>query len=546
MRVMFRVLYLTILTTLSNVNIFSNASQLKKQTSKDVFEGLKLFSETLSMIKQKSLRNVDIKSFVEEGLKSGLSKIDPHSSFISNYEQISDSISGNFSGIGVSVIGKNNEDENLLIIDVLDGSPAQKAGLMSGDRVFAVDDQKLRGLSCEEVVGKMRGKKHTVVKLKILRNKKILEIDVTRDTIADRSSFGYYFENQKVYYVNLKSFSENAPKQMSKLIAKINHDTDCKGLILDLRANPGGIMESAIDVASIFLPKKSLIVSTKDKNGNLINDYHTHQSPILQKDLIFFVLVNNFTASAAEILAGALRHHSRELEKNAQQKYRPLVFILGTTTFGKGSVQEVIPLAGNNALKLTSMLYFLPNGESIQAKGVKPDFVMMPTRTLSTEEKFLYELYGMEKTMYHHVTADEVQNIVAKKEPEKHSVIDKKTSQTISKLEEEKQKSEISKDKPDKEDLCNSNLDCGDMFETIIKKHKNKIDEEEAVSQKAKERQEKAIAEDFYVKNSLSMINYLYLLKKAEPEKTKNFSSCQKALEDTFLLKNNLKMLKLE
>lgn len=540
---------LFLLSTIASIELSSSIEILKKKTDKDLFEGLKLYSDSLRMIQARCLRNVDIKSFVEESLKSGLSKIDPHSSFISNYEQIADSISGNFSGIGVSVIGKNVSDENLLIIDVLDSSPAQKAGLCSGDRVLAVDGQKLKGLSCEEVVGKMRGKKKSIVKLKILRSKKILDVEVTRDTITDRSSYGYYFNDQKVYYINLKSFSENAANQMSKLIHKINGDTDCNGLILDLRANPGGLMEAAIDVASLFLPKNSLIVSTRDKSGEIINEYKTHKDPILKKNLVFFVLINNFTASAAEILAGALSHHSKELEKSKKELFKPQVFLLGTTTFGKGSVQEVVPLPGNHALKLTSMLYFLPNGESVQAKGVAPDFLLMPTRGLSSEEKFLYELYGLEKTMYHHITAKEVTDIVAKKNLEKHSLVDKKTEQSISKFEDEKQKIENPKDKADflKNEKKFLTSDFGTIFDKLSNQDNNNNSDEESRDEQrtAKKRQQRLISEDCYVKQSLSMISHLNILKKLDSKKS-GFEESKKSLEETFLLKKKLKMVTLE
>lgn len=526
-------------------------SDLKKKVDKEVLEGLKIFSEALPIIKRKSFRNVDVRTLVEEALKSCVSKIDPHSAFISNFEQMSDTISGNFSGIGVSVINKNNDDEHLLIIDVLDDSPAQKAGMLAGDKVVAVDGQKLRGLALDEVVSKMRGKRGTRVKLKILRSKKIMEIEVLRDTISDRSSFGYHFSDQNIYYVNLKSFSENAPKQMKKLIETINGDGECRGLILDLRSNPGGVMESAVDIASLFVPKKSLVVSTRNKKNRLMSEYFTMHEPVLQKKLLFFVLVNNFTASAAEILAGALRYHSEQMETSGERESRPQVFIVGVSTFGKGSVQEVIPLSKNHALKLTSMLYFLPDGESIQAKGVKPDFPIMPMRGLSTEERFLHELYGLEKTMYHHITAEEVKAVGGNDKMEKHSVIDKKTAQLVQKLEDAKSKSENAERSVEKELSKDDELDNQDFVDEVdrITSRSDSEDEEDGQSNKkidVEKRQRQSICQDHYIKTCINMISHLSLLKKTEPKKVETLRDCREILSKSFMSCSNLNMKKLK
>jgi len=537
-----------ILASMLQANLQPSLLQtVKTKTDRDVFQGLRLFSESLSTIKQKCLRNVDIQMLVQDALKSSLSKIDPHSSFISNYEQISDAISGNFSGIGISVIGKNNDEDSLLVIDVLDGSPAQKAAISPGDKIFSVDDQRLNGLSCDEVINKLRGKKGSAVKLKILRNKKVIEVILVRDTIHNRSSFGYHFEKQQVYYLNLKTFSENAPKQMKKLVTTINNDEKCKGLILDLRANPGGVMDAAIEVASLFLPPKSLIVSTKNKNGEQVNEYRTIHTPILQRDLLFFVIINNFTASAAEILAGALSHHAKAMNRD-NAKYKLMVFLVGTTTFGKGSVQEVIPLPGNCALKLTSMLYFLPNGESVQAKGVRPDLPIMPMRGLSTEEKFLHELYGLEKSMHHHISQEEVAALSKKQALPKHSIIDKKTTQTIQKIEDKQQSFANTKDAEDP-----FSLDFGDIVDKAAtvtdKPNEEKAQAEESTSQcdpsNVEAKRQKAIANDYYIKTCLSMISYLDLFKKAEPILGKTFTGCHQALLDAFNIKNDLKMIHL-
>ncbi len=517
--------------------------ELKKKTEKDVFDGLKLFSESMALIKKRCLRNINVKSVVEDALKNALSKIDPHSAYIGNYEQISDSIAGNFSGIGVSILTKNSDDEHLLIIDVLDDSPAQKAGILAGDKILEVEDQKLKGLACEEVLSKVRGKKGTKVKLKILRNKKILDFEVLRETIDDRSSIGYYFEDHKIYYVGLKSFSENAPKQMKELITKVNHNSECKGLILDLRANPGGVMEAAIDIASLFVPKESLIVFTKNKLNVLNEEYFTHQEPVLKKEILIFVLINNFTASAAEILAGALRHHAQEMDR--QNKKRKLfVFLLGTSTFGKGSVQEVVPLSGKSALKLTSMLYFLPDGTSIQAKGVKPDFVLAPMRPISLEEKFLNEMYGQEKSMLHHISRAEVEAISDGQTPEEHSAVDKKTLQRVQQLEEERIKVESG----DKEVKEFESVDVGELIEEVAerKKDASKTEGSDKSTMNLELKRQKSLARDFYVQTSINMISHLSLKRQYEPASVALLKDCKSFLRRSFVVDEDLKMKSLK
>lgn len=523
------------------VDLASFAADLKKQTEKDVFDGLKLFSESMALVKKRCLRNIDMKLVVEDALKSALSKIDPHSSFINNYEQVSDSIAGNFSGIGVSILNKNNEDEHLLIIDVLDDSPAQKAGLLAGDKILEVEGQKLRGLSCDEVLSKVRGKRGSKSKLKILRNKKIIDFEVLRDTISDCSSLGYYFDSHKIYYVGLKTFSENAPKQMKALIDTVNNNKDCKGLVLDLRANPGGVMESAIDIASLFIPKKSLVVCTKNKFNVLNDEYFTHQEPVLKKEILIFILINNFTASAAEILAGALRYHAEVLDRQ-NKKNKLLVFLLGTTTFGKGSVQEVVPLSGKSALKLTSMLYFLPDGSSIQAKGVKPDFVMLPMRSITTEERFLNELYGQEKSMLHHITRTEVDAITNGVTPENHSELDKKTQQKVQALEDEKNKVEAN----EKEVREFKALDVGDLIEEVAVRSKEDAPDHEFATGNLELKRQAALSRDFYVQSAINMISYLSLLRKYEPERVSSLQLCKTALKETMAFEDSIKMQKLK
>ncbi len=426
-----------------------------------IYQWLRTFAEVTATVEKKSFRNVDFSKFMIEGLKSAISSIDAHSSFIENFEEISESTSGSFSGIGVSVIAKSQEDEALLVVDVIDGSPAQKSGLKSGDRIVGVDDEKVRGLSSDEVIRRMKGKKGTVVKLKIVRNKRPMEIEVTRDTITDQSSICFYLPDQNVCYFSLRMFSENSASQFKELFEKCQKKNECKGIIVDLRDNPGGVLESAVEMASLFLPKGSLVVTTRDKSNNLIGEYKTTTEPIFDPQTPIFVLINNFTASASEILAGALRYHSEKDDSKTDSTKTPMVFLVGVETHGKGSVQEVIPVSNGCALKLTTMLYFLPGDSSIQEIGVKPDFEVKPRSSISKELKWISELYGKEKSLRHHITHAEVEQIRGGKAPNLASKIDKQEEKKMRALEIEKEKED------DEEESSSENLEKDGQKEAV-------------------------------------------------------------------------------
>ena len=233
--------------------------------------------------------------------------------------------------------------------------------------------------------------KGTNVMLRIQRSDttKHLQIPVTRDIVEAPNTLCYEFVDQKVYYMCLSVFSENAVKQMETLIKKILTENST-GLVLDLRNNTGGLLNAVIDIAGLFLPKKSLIVRQKGKEGTEQAAYYTTNDPLFkQLTTPILILVNNYTASAAEILAGCLQYYAQEKKLNAP------IFVVGSQTFGKGSVQEVIPLGNDSscdcALKLTIGLYFLPDNVSIQATGVTPDFIIEPLVKMSEETMWFNE-----------------------------------------------------------------------------------------------------------------------------------------------------------
>jgi C-terminal processing protease CtpA/Prc len=192
-------------------------------------------------------------------------------------------------------------------------------------------------------------------------------------------------------------FSKSAIDQIKKLLQRAqNHDY--RGLIIDLRNNSGGLLDAVVEIASFFVPKNSLVAFTKDKDGKTIEEYHTAQPPIITRSMPIFVLINNYTASAAEILAGCLQMHSEKQEPTHKNKYGLQVFLVGTDTYGKGSVQEIIPVSNNSAVKLTTYLYYLPNGETIQGIGIKPDFFIEKEFPPSKQIEWLTKYYGRESS----------------------------------------------------------------------------------------------------------------------------------------------------
>lgn len=418
-----------------------DATREIKDNNKDIYSWFGTLSEVVSIIDKKAFRNVDFANFIQEALKAAVPYVDAHSAFFSkeSYKETMESTSGKFSGIGVSIISKAPEDDTLVIIDVIQSGPAAKIGLKGGDKIIQVNGEKLRGLSTDEVINKLKGKVGTEVNIKVIREKKPLEFKIKRDLIKDQTSLCYKIQDQNIYYLSLKIFNATAAKQIKDLLIKTNKGK-AKGLILDLRRNPGGILNSAVDMASLFLPKKTLIVTTKDKTGKVNASYKTKNKPVLNSNIPIFILIDNFTASAAEILSGALQYYSKQLIDPKTKKSKLMVFLVGTSTFGKGSVQEVIPISNGCALKLTTMLYFLPNNISIQAKGIIPDFLVKPKHIPADEMQWVQELYGKETSLNHHISIDEVTGTKSKI---KESIIKTKEQD---KTWEEREKETINKD----------------------------------------------------------------------------------------------------
>ncbi len=460
------------------------ASREEKQ--KNIFQWFRTIAEVSHLISEKHFRSIDFPKFIQEGLKAALPQTDSHSAFLpqKSYKATLESTSGEFSGIGVSIMTKAPEDDSIVIIDVIQGGPSEKAGVLSGDKIVSVDKTALKGLTADETVNLLRGKIGTEVKVKVLRDKKPLEFSIKRDIIKDQSAICFEFTKQNVTYLSLKMFTETATKQITELFEKANKDK-CKGIILDLRRNQGGILEVAVDMASLFIPQDSTVVVTKNKNLEVVHTYKTNKKPILNAAIPIFILIDNFTASASEILAGCLKYYSQQEETipHSAQKAPLMVFLVGTETFGKGSVQEVIPISNGCAIKLTTMLYYLPNDISIQAKGIEPDFLIQPKAIPTQEMKWINELYGKETSLKSFINEREVQGLPAE-DPEKKDVINKK---------EKKESDDDNDDADDKDTTTNE-------------------------AEKFEERHRKAVTQDVQIQACVNMINLLNTTKNFAPQ----------------------------
>lgn len=392
-----------LLATLICIHPLQSNSVLKSTLNAAEQEIIKMsqtLSEVVNLVHHKYYTNLDgdaVKKAFGDAL-NGYAKRDPHSSFLSaeDMKGLQQKMSGEFSGIGVVLPGdlKDEDDEFLPFIEIVPGGPSDKAGIRAGDKLMQIDDDVIKGMKIDQIMNKLKGERHSDVNLKVMREKypEPLDFKVKRDIIKDEISLSFYLPDQNVYYLLLSIFSEKSAKHVADTLKKA-HEKKCKGIIIDLRNNTGGLFDSALDIAGLFLPKDTLVAVTKNREHKVTESWKTSREPLpIAKGMPIFFIVNNYTASAAEIMAGTLKVYS-EKEKDLH------VFVVGTQTFGKGSVQEVIPLSNDCALRLTTALYYLPFDTCIQGKGVTPDFVIEPRLPLSETHKWMTDTYGREKAL---------------------------------------------------------------------------------------------------------------------------------------------------
>jgi carboxyl-terminal processing protease len=332
-------------------------------TAKLPYEELKVFSEIFDRIKSDFVEDVDDKKLLQDAIQGMLSGLDPHSSYLDpeSFKEVRIGTSGEFGGLGIEV---TMEDGFVKVVAPIDDTPAQRAGLKAGDVITRLDDQAVKGMSLSEAVEIMRGKPDTDISLTVIREgeAKPLQFTITRAVIKITSVKSRMLEDG-YGYVRITQFQNGTTDALRKELGDLKKEAggELKGLVLDLRNNPGGVLDAAVSVSDTFL-KEGLIVSTKGRVENSRFSFSAKPSDYLDGAPIV-VLVNGGSASASEIVAGALQDHQRAV-------------IMGTQTFGKGSVQTILPMENGAALKLTTARYYTPGDRSIQAHGIEPDVVV--------------------------------------------------------------------------------------------------------------------------------------------------------------------------
>lgn len=322
-------------------------------------EELRTFTRVYDHVRNGYVDEIDDARLLEYAIKGMISELDPHSAYLDKeaFADLQASTSGEFGGVGLEV----SLDEGFIkVVTPIDDSPSAKAGIMSGDIVIRLDDKPVKGMDLNKAVNLMRGPKNSPIKITVMREgvDQPLDFNLLRDIIKVQSVRTRILE-QDYFYIRLAQFQLDTGKDVAKkLREQLKKNPDTKGVILDLRNNPGGVLQASVEVADAFLDGGQ-VVYTQGRLDNSNIGYNAEAGDITN-NLPLVVLINDGSASASEIVAGALQDHKRAV-------------IMGTRSFGKGSVQSVIPISNDRAIKLTTALYYTPNGRSIQAQGIEPD-----------------------------------------------------------------------------------------------------------------------------------------------------------------------------
>ena len=354
---------------------FVHAEQVPgPETGELPVDQIRTFAEVFAKIKNDYVEDVEDGILLEHAIKGMLEGLDPHSSYLDEdaYLDLQEGTSGEFGGLGIEV---SMEDGFIKVISPIDDTPAQKAGMQSGDLVIRLDETPVKGLSLNDAVSRMRGEPGTDITLTIIREgeEKPLKITITRDVIKVKSVRTQTLE-PGFGYLRISHFQSRTAEDARAGVQQLKQDNNgnLNGLILDLRNNPGGILSAAVGISDLFLDK-GLIVYTEGRIDDSRLKFNAKPADILDNAPIV-VLVNAGSASASEIVAGALQDHKRGV-------------IMGQKTFGKGSVQTVLPISNAAALKLTTARYFTPSGRSIQVSGIEPDVVIARVKVESLEDE---------------------------------------------------------------------------------------------------------------------------------------------------------------
>ena len=350
--------YVKYILTITIIILLNISNKVYSQNTDKLYEKIDLFSEVLEKIQNEYVEEINQADAMDSAINGVLQSLDPYSAYMNPkiFEEMQTETSGEFGGLGIEI---TMESGVVKVISPIDGTPASKAGIKAGDYIVRINGEQVQGKTLMEAVNLMRGPEGTSIEItvrrKSLRKAKIFKI--TREIIEIESVTSEIVDN-KVGYLRLRAFNENSSNQLKKEISKIEKNKKLVGYILDLRNNPGGLLSQAVTISDFFLDDGE-IVSTKGRKIRENRKFFAKKGDKINgKPLI--VLINNGSASASEIVAGALQDQKRAI-------------LLGETTFGKGSVQSIIPLQNRGAIRLTISKYYLPSGKSISEVGVVPD-----------------------------------------------------------------------------------------------------------------------------------------------------------------------------
>lgn len=380
---------ITIVSFVIAVSLVGKWSATRVSAEAGDYENLKIFTEVLTSIKKNYVEETDQKDLVYDAIKGMLRSLDPHSGFLTpdEYKEMQVDTRGEFGGLGIQISIRNDV---LTVIAPIEDTPAWRAGIKAGDMIVKIENELTKDMTLQEAVKRMRGPKGTEVTITIAREgeKEHLDFTITRDIIKVKSVKNKVIEDD-IGYIKINQFQERTADDLGRALAELD-ESNVNSIILDLRNNPGGLLSSAVDVSGYFLPKGTLVVYTQGRAGHKM-EYKTRNGNDSKKPMV--VLVNQGSASASEIVSGALKDWRRAV-------------VIGTTTFGKASVQSIIPLSDDAALRLTTARYYTPKGTSIQNTGITPDITVNLKATNGASEHVIVREKDLEGSLDSDATVD--------------------------------------------------------------------------------------------------------------------------------------------
>jgi len=408
----FKIVSVIFAVFLIGVLIGSGQSQKVSALSDNMYEDLKVFTDVIGLIQKDYVEETKSKDLINGAIKGMLETLDPHSAFMppNMFKEMQEETKGRFEGLGIEITVK---DGILTVVSPIEGTPAFRAGVLAGDQIIKIDGELTKNFTLLDSVKRMRGPRGTKVTITIMREglTKPKDFTLVREVIPVRS-VRYELLEKNYGYVRISQFQEKTDSDFEKAMKALEEESKgaLKGLVLDLRNNPGGLLDQAVKISDRFIDS-GIIVSIDGRKEEAKQKWPAHPDGTVTRYPLV-VLVNGGSASGAEIVAGAIQDHGRGI-------------LVGTQTFGKGSVQTIIPLKDGSGLRLTTARYFTPSGRSIQAKGIVPDIIVKPSRP-EEEKESVTPKFPAEKDLERHLMDAEKGVSKEKEKPKKEEVKEKK------------------------------------------------------------------------------------------------------------------------